>query len=553
MLEKLIISNYALIDYIEIDLHDGLSIITGETGAGKSIILGALSLLLGQRVDSKVIRNIEKKSVIEAVFNIAGYSLDSFFLQNDIDANGDECILRREILPNGRTRAFVNDTPVNLMTITEVASKLVDIHSQHSNALLLEPDYQLKVIDNLSSNSGLRKKYSAAFGDYEDLCRKLDDKLKRISKNKADEEYFRFQFEQIASLHLVDGEQEELEKAQVRLSNVSEIKESLWKSASLLNESDNAVIPALISISHQLDGISGMYEESAQLSERIDSILIEAKDIYSTIAADVENINDDPSELERIDDRLNSIYSLQQKHRVESIAGLLKIQQDLGKALSEIENSDDEIAGLKADLDKAKSKLAVIANELTESRKKAAEQFSDMLIKVASPLGMKNLVCRVDFKQCAFDKSGQDKIRFLFAFNKNQEPMPVEKTASGGEISRLMLCIKSIIAEKMQLPSIIFDEVDTGVSGEVANKIGEMMRRISQRIQVITITHLPQVAALGAHHYKVFKKDVEHSTVTNIAELDAESRIKEIAGMLSGSKIDSAAINNAKSLLGIKH
>ena len=550
MLKQLSISNYALIDKLEINLYDGLSIITGETGAGKSIILGALSLLLGQRADSKSIRNAEKKTVIEAVFDIRDYGLESVFETNDIDY-AEECIMRREILPNGRTRAFINDMPVVLSIMEDVATRLIDIHSQHSNAQLLNPAYQLNVIDGLSDNSELLEEYRKAYRSYSDLKRQLVETKKRIAKNKDDEEYFRFQYTQIASLKLEAGEQETLEKSRMSLSNVADIKEKLWDSANLLGGDERSAISYLSSVAHKLGSISGVYDEAGQLSERVDSALIEIKDVYSTIDDCLDNLADDPLELERIETRLNSIYSLQQKYHVGSVEELLKIQSDLERSLQEIDNSDGEINELQKRLSDAEKIVASLAEDLSQQRRKTAAAFERRLSGIAIPLGMKNFSCKVDFSPIPYDKNGKDSIRFLFSFNKNQELMPVEKAASGGEISRLMLCIKSIIAEKMQLPSIIFDEVDTGVSGEVANKIGEMMKRISDRIQVITITHLPQVAALGNHHYKVYKKDEGDSTVTNIIELDEDKRIREIAGMLSGSTINDAAMNNAKSLLNL--
>ncbi len=549
MLRRLSITNYALIDHLEVELHEGLSIITGETGAGKSIILGALSLLLGQRADVKSMRDTSKKSVIEAVFGIGDYNISSFFEENDIDWMGDECIVRREILPNGRNRAFINDTPVSITLLSAFTIRLIDIHSQHSNALLLAPAYQLTVVDNLSSNQNLRNDYSEAFRVYSKLVSELEDTKRRIAKNKSDEEYFRFQLDQFMDLGLKVDEQEELETAQNYLSNISTIKEKLWTASSLLGDDNKAIVSNLSAVVRQLDSIANVFPLASELSERVDSMLIEAKDIYATVADEVEKLEDDPSELEKIENRLNAIYSLQQRYHVDSVAELLDIQHGLEKSLSEIENADSEISDLEKKVAASKLKVAELADRLTAVRRSAANLFTEKLVAIAAPLGMKNLLAIVDFQTVPYEKTGQDKVRFLFAFNKNQTPMPVEKTASGGEISRLMLCIKSIIAEKMQLPSIIFDEVDTGVSGEVANKIGVMMRSIAKKIQVITITHLPQVAAMGSHHYKVYKRDTESGTLTNIKELDGNERVLEIAGMLSGSKVDDAAINNAKSLL----
>lgn len=551
MLKRLAISNYALIDSIEISLEGGLSIITGETGAGKSIIMGALSLLLGQRADMKSIRNSDKKTVVEAVFNVDGYGIDTLLDENDLDSGGEDCILRRELLPNGRSRAFVNDTPVTLSVLAEFASRLIDIHSQHSNALLLSPAYQLDIIDGLASDEVLKKEYAEIYDRYNKLGKLIEATKARIEKNKADEDYLRFQLRQFESVNLDQQSVDEMEKERTTLENVSEIKEHLWNSVSVLGNDDHSIVSGLSYLGQQIGRLNDVFDESKGLSQRIDNIYIEAKDILSTLSDYIDTLNDDPEELERINDQLNAVYSLLQRFHAKDVTELAEIKAGFEKSLFEIENSDEEISGLEKQMEDVKGALAVAADKLTSVRKAAAEEFSKKLMHTAIPLGMKNLLCKVDFVRSGYEKSGQDKIRFLFSFNKNQELMPVERTASGGEISRLMLCIKSIIAEKIQLPSIIFDEVDTGVSGDIANKIGQMMKDISMRIQVITITHLPQVAALGTHHYKVYKEDVGDSTVTNIRELDKEGRIREIAGMLSGSKIDDAAMNNAKSLLNL--
>ena len=549
MLKRLAISNYALIDSMEMSLYDGLSIITGETGAGKSIIMGALSLLLGQRADVKSIRNSDKKTVVEAVFDIRGYSMGDFFRENDLDADDAECMLRRELLPNGRSRAFINDTPVTLSTLSDLAMKLVDIHSQHSNALLLNPEYQLAVIDSLASDEKLRNEYTLVYNEYVALKRQLEETKARIEKNKSDEEYFRFQLRQFESVELDPDKVDEMEKSRVMLENVSEIKERLWNSSNILGNDDNSIISGLSYLAQQIEGLGEIFEDSKNLSSRVDSIYIEAKDIFDTLNSYIDRLNDDPDELERINDKLSDIYSLLQRYHAKDVTELADIKSGFEKSLFEIENSEEEISELEKKLADATIRLSKAADALTLARKSAAKNFSSKLVETAVPLGMKNLSSMIEFINSGYGKNGQDKIRLLFSFNKNQELMPVERTASGGEMSRLMLCIKSIIADKMQLPTIIFDEVDSGVSGDIANKIGGMMKKISEKIQVITITHLPQVAALGNHHYKVYKEDISDSTISNIKELDKEGRVKEIAGMLSGSTINSAAINNAKSLL----
>lgn len=549
MLKRLVISNYALIDNLEISLNGGLTIITGETGAGKSIILGALTLLLGERADVRSVRNSDKKTVVEGVFDISGYSIESFLSENDIDSYNSDCILRRELLPNGRSRTFVNDTPVTVSVLSELASRLIDIHSQHSNALLLNPVYQLDVIDGISTDKELKLKYAQIYDEYFDLKKRIEETKSRIEKNKADEEYFRFQLRQFDSVELDQDVINEMEKRRSTLENISEIKERLWNSSSILGNDDNSIVSGLSYLRQQLDGLIGIFDEAAAISQRVDSLYIESKDILDTLNGYVDNLNDDPDELEQINEKLSAVYSLQQRYHVKDVADLVKIKNDLEKALFEIDNSEEEISELQKKLGLISAKLEDAANKLTAERKSVASQFSEKLVAVAKPLGMKNLACKIEFLKTDYAKNGQDKIRFLFSFNKNQALMPVEKTASGGEISRLMLCLKSIIVEKMQLPSIIFDEIDTGVSGDIANKIGNMMKSISKKIQVIAITHLPQVAALGDYHYKVYKQDIGNLTVTNMAELNKIERINEIAGMLSGAQINAAAMDNAKSLL----
>lgn len=551
MLKRLVIANYALIDHLDIDFHDGLSIITGETGAGKSIILGALSLIFGQRADSKIIRNASNKSIIEAYFDIQGYELESFFAEQDLDYIEDECILRREIAPNGRSRAFINDSLVTLSVLADLASRLVDIHSQHNNALLLSPSYQLKIIDNVACNGELTGGYVQLYNQYAHAVTDLEKVKEKIEKSKADEEYYRFQLRQFKELMLSEGEQETLESERTVLSNVTEIKQSLKDACDMISDNDVSILSMMSQVVNRISSLKTLYDQAETINARLDSVSIEITDIYDTLSHTLNTLEDDPEELERVEERLSAIYALQQKYHVGTDTELIEIQHKLEHSLEEIAHSDDEIQIREQQLEAYRKELQIVADRLTLARQKAARQMSERLIALAKPLGMKNLRCEIELIKVPFERTGQDKIRFMFAFNKNQDLMPIEKTASGGEVSRLMLCLKSIVAESTMLPSIIFDEVDTGVSGEVANKIGLMMKQISDRIQVIAITHLPQVAALGEHHYKVYKTDDEHATVTNIKELDKEGRIREIAGMLSGATIDDAAINNAKSLLNL--
>lgn len=551
MLRRLSISNYALIEHLEIDLKDGLSIVTGETGAGKSIIIGALSLILGQRSDMKVVRDLSKKTIVEAVFDIQNYHLRDFFEQNDLDYFPSECIIRREIMPTGRTRSFVNDVPVTLALLSELSQRLIDIHSQHSNALLLTASYQLNVIDSLAGNAELRQAYKAAYSQLVEIRQAYEDMRARIDRNRQDEEYFRFQLEQLTSARLADGEQETLEQEKRILENLTVLRNSLTTVCMTLNDGDGSVAEMLSGAERQVASLGDIYEPSGSLSERIESILIEAKDIYETITKDLQRLGGDASGLDEIEERLSLIYTLQQKFRVGSVAELLALQANIQKSLEEIDNSDTELQSLQRQMAETEDTVGQLAEKLTVSRKKTSEMFMASLRKSVAYLGLKNFSGDIEFEQIPFSSTGHDRLHFKVSFNINQKPLLIEETASGGELSRLMLCIKSIIAEKMQLPTIIFDEIDTGVSGEVADKIGKLMKKISENIQVITITHLPQVAALGVQHYKVFKQDTATETLTRMKVLDEEGRIRELAGMLSGAEIDNAAIENAKSLMKI--
>lgn len=551
MLTHLLITNYALIDHLEIDFKKGLTIITGETGAGKSIILGALSLILGERADLKVIRKAENKSVIEASFNIEAYNdMEHFFEQNDIEFFDNECILRREIASNGRSRAFINDTPVTLSVLRELTLRLVDIHSQHSNMLLADALYQLSIIDSVSGNDSIKADYSKQFSQYKKLKVEIEKLKAEYEKNRQEEDYIQFQLDQIAALKLQENEDEELEREQSRLSNVNEIKQCLWSASSVIQDEDNSIVSQLSVLSRSFLQIENVDADLKELSERLQSLMIELKDFSRTISSIQDSYVDDPNELERITERLNNIYDLENKHKLSCVNELIALQHSYEEKLAVITNSDDEIKRMEEKLIIVEKEARTKAKELSLSRRKGAEIFKQELEKTAIPLGMKNLRFEIGFEDCELCAQGMDKVEFLFAFNKQQQVMPIENTASGGELSRVMLCIKAIIAQNMQLPTIIFDEVDTGVSGEIAHKMGEMMGDISNNIQVIAITHLPQVAVKGNSHLKVYKADTDEATYTSMCELTKEERVEEIARMLSGREIDAAAINNARSLLG---
>lgn len=550
MLESLHISNYALIDKVDIRFSDGFNIITGETGAGKSIMLGALSLLLGGRADTKAVRDTQRKSIIEAQFTFGEYeSLKQFCNENDIEWDDERCILRREIAPAGRSRAFINDSPVPLSKLEEVAMRLVDIHSQHQNQLLSNSDFQLRVIDTLAHNEGRLAEYAIRYKTLRDAMRQLKAAKNRIAKNRDDEEFMRFQLEQIDELNLQDGEQEQLEHDRDILANMTEIKSNLYEAMHALSEGPNDILTALSDAEMACNAAASALPENENIPSRLENASVELRDIADTISAIYQKLNADPNELEAIEQRLDNIYTLQRKHHVDSVAALIELRENLRNKLSELDNSDEEIAEREREARRALALTRETAAEISQARKDAAAKFADELKVQAMPLGMKNLQCEIRVEQADLSSTGADKVEFMFAFNKNQELRPVKGVASGGEISRLMLSIKAIIADKMQLPSIIFDEVDTGVSGDVANRIGEMMRRISSTIQVIAITHLPQVAAKGSTHYKVYKEDDETSTHTRICRLTDPQRVDEIALMLSGDSNDEAARANALSLL----
>ena len=552
MLKSLHISNYALIDTVDISFHHGFNTITGETGAGKSIMLGALSLILGGRADLKAVRDSGKKSVIEASFEVSKYpKLKEYCLDNDIEWDDTLCILRREIAPAGRSRAFINDSPVTLDLLSHVAMQLVDIHSQHQNQLLTSDEFQLRVIDNLAGNGELLSEYSRRYAAYRNTLKRLHDTKKLIEQNRNDEDFTRFQLEQLDELGLTDGEQEQLEHDRDILSNITDIKSTLSGALDSLSEGTHNALGLLAETSDYCEELSQYLEDSDNISERLETVRIELRDIAETLSAYDQEFQADPEELEAIESRLNTLYSLQQKHRVSTVGELITLREELRDKLDKLENSTFTIEELEKEARRAKAAAKQLALELSQRRSEEAARLEETLRETAMPLGMKNLRTQVKVSQGELTPTGMDKVEFLFAFNKNQPLMPVGGTASGGEISRLMLSIKAIIATKMQLPSIIFDEVDTGVSGDVANRMGAMMQDISRNIQVITITHLPQVAAKGNAHFKVYKEDDDEATHTRIRELNADDRVDELAVMLSGSKVDEAARANARSLLNI--
>ncbi len=549
MIKTLHISNYALIDRIDITFFPGLNIITGETGAGKSIILGALGLLLGGRADTKVVRDPNVKSVIEATFSADGYtSLQQFCEENDIDWDDDTVILRREISTTGRSRAFINDSPVNLAQLQTAGLFLIDIHSQHQNLLLASPPYQLQVIDSVACNATLNDEFHTLYNSYRQALRQYKQERIALDKARTNEEFLRYQYDMLVNASLQPGELEELENERKLLANMAQVKASLQLIGGALTDGDTNADDLVREAAAEASQIASYVDDGEALADRLEALRVELRDIAATFADADGALSDDPARLDEVEERLNLLYDLL-RQQAETIEQLIEIRDRLANEIKAIDLGDEGLQKSETAAKKAKRAAMEKAEELSASRKAAAQQFAADLKERATPLGMKNLQVEISIKPVQLSATGIDAIEFLFAFNKNQPLMPVGSTASGGEISRLMLSIKSLVAHKMQLPSIVFDEVDTGVSGDVAHRMGALMKDISENIQVIAITHLPQVAAKGNAHFRVFKTDTDSSTITRIELLTPENRIAEIAQMLSGSTIDQAALANARALI----
>lgn len=549
MLKCLNISNYALIDKLELDLSSGLTIVTGETGAGKSIIMGALMLLLGERADSRIVTDGKAKTVVEATFDVSAYGLEPLFADNEIDYSEQECILRREVSATGRSRAFVNDTPVTLALLRDIATRLIDIHSQHNNMLLADPAYQLKVLDSIANNQETLAMYRELYRQMVTAQRDLHDLQQQLERDKAELDYISFQHNQLAELNLIAGEDADLEAEHTMLANVETLKEQLWDVTSLLDNDEHSMLTDLQTIVNRLDAAADKMGDVAELSERVKSCLIELKDVCAAVRTAEERLQHDPQRLQQIDDRLNAIYELERKHNVHTVDELLQLQHSLAQRMNAITAGDDRVAALQQQVAQARTQAQEVAATLHRRREQAAEQLTEQLSALAATLAMRNLKFVIDFAQCDLCPTGADAVNFLFAFNKNQTPMSVKDTASGGEISRVMLCVKTVMARVMQLPTIVFDEVDTGVSGDVADMIGKLMSEIAAKIQVIAITHLPQVAACAHSHLLVYKTDEQDRTITRVTALDDEGHLREVARMLSGRDVDRAALDNARSLI----
>lgn len=552
MLRSLYIQNYALIEKLDIDFGSGFSVITGETGAGKSIILGAIGLLLGQRADVKSIRRGAAKCVIEARFEIAGYGMQPFFEENELEYE-DECILRREVYASGKSRAFINDTPASLVQMKELGEQLIDVHSQHQNLLLNKEGFQLNVLDILAHDEDELAAYQSLHREWKQAQRDLENLIALAGQNKADEDYIRFQLEQLEDAHLTAGEQEELEREADTLSHAEEIKAGLFRAGQVMNSDEGGLLSALKECLNTMSGLQKVYPSAGELAERLESSYIELKDISQEISGKEEEVEFNPARLEEVNDRLNLVYTLQQKHRVSTVDELLALADDYAAKLSNITSSDEQIEELNSRSESLYNKVKKQAAVLTELRTAAAREVEKQMAARLIPLGMPNVRFRVEIgTRKEPGAHGADTVGFLFSANKNGALQNISSVASGGEIARVMLSVKAMIAGAVKLPTIVFDEIDTGVSGEIADRMADIMQEMgdSDR-QVISITHLPQIAARGRAHYKVYKQDNETETNSHIRRLTDEERVEEIAHMLSGATLTEAALNNAKALLGI--
>ena len=550
MLRQLYIRNFTLIDELDITFKPGFSVITGETGAGKSIILGAIGQILGNRADARMVKAGCDKCVIEAHFDLSNYDMEGFFDDNDIDYEPEDCIIRRELKANGKSRAFINDTPVALTTARELGQQLVDIHSQHQNLLLQKEDFQLNVVDIIAHNSQLLNDYRTLFDGYAKAKAALREKEEECEKDRANEDFLRFQADELVTAKLIDGEQEELEQELETLSHAEDIKGALFDADNLLSGDDRCITQSCKTMLSRLSDIGDVYPAIRQVTERIDSAYIELKDIARDISNLAESIDFDPARLTMANERLDTIYTLQKKHHVESVAELIAIRDSLTARLNDITNSEDMLEDMRRQVEDMHRKATEAAARLTESRQEAARHVTEQLLAQMTALGMPNARFEIKFETKELAADGADRISYMFSANKNVPLEPIAQVASGGEVARVMLSLKAMISGAVKLPTIIFDEIDTGVSGRVAEMMAQIMRQMGRADrQVISITHLPQIAALGTTHYKVEKTDTDDTTISRMRMLGHDERITEIAQMLSGSNISDAAIENAKSLL----
>ena len=550
MLKQLYIKNYALIDHLDIELYPGFSVITGETGAGKSIILGAIGLLLGQRADSKSIKAGAEKCVIEAHFDLSRYPMQDFFEENEIEQDSEDTIIRRELTSAGKSRAFINDTPVSLSMLKELGEQLVDVHSQHQNLLLQKQDFQLSVVDIIANDQKELTAYQQTYSQLQTAKSQLQELKDDIERNRQSLDFLQFQYEELENARLTEGEQEELEQQSETMEHAEDIKTALYEADNALYGEQMGVVTQVRTAKNALSGISKVMPKTAELAERLESCRIELKDIADEVSSMLEDTDFDPAELEQINARLDRIYELEKKYHAETVEELISQRDELRQKLSNIENSDEALAELEAKCQQLKAKCQQQADALTKLRQKAGKAIEQQLSQRLVPLGMPNVRFEVNVQKGELGKNGQDAVAFLFSANTSTPLQPVAQVASGGEIARVMLSLKAMISGAVKLPTIIFDEIDTGVSGKIAEKMADIMQEMGQtERQVISITHLPQIASKGSHHYRVSKEETPNGTISQMQELAQDERIGEIAQMLSGSDVSEAAIQNAKELL----
>ena len=550
MLKHLYIKNFTLIDELDISLYEGFSVITGETGAGKSIILGAIALLLGQRADSKTIKQGADKCIIEAHFDLSRYNLQPFFDENDIEYDADDCIIRRELTAAGKSRAFINDTPVALSMLKELGDQLMDVHSQHQNLLLNKQDFQLEVVDIIADDAAQLAKYQRTYVEYQKAEKELAEMMFAIERNRENRDFLHFQFEELENAHLQEGEQEELEQRSETMEHSEDIKSALYTTDNALSAEQVGVIESLRSSLSALRSIESVYPEVSELVERIDSSYIDLKDISQEISSLLESVDFDPAELDQVNNRLDRIYELEKKYHVDTVEELIAKRDELHLQLEAIENGDESLDALKARRHELETQARKEADTLTNLRAKAAKTIELEMQKRLVPLGMPHVRFSIQLNPIELGANGADKVSFLFSANTSTPLQPVSQVASGGEIARVMLSLKAMISGAVKLPTIIFDEIDTGVSGKTAEMMAQIMKEMGGHgRQVISITHLPQIAALGSVHYKVEKNETASGTTSKMRQLDDKERVREIAQMLSGSDISEAAIQNAKELL----
>ena len=555
MLKKLDIRNFTLIDHLEMALYPGFSVITGETGAGKSIVIGAIGLLLGNRADAKQVKRGCDKCIIEATFDLSIYHSDvlkDFFEDNDLDYEPEECLLRREVNANGKSRAFINDTPVTLALMRELGEQLIDVHSQHQNLLLSKEDFQLNVVDIIARDRQQLADYRAAFAEYRSAQRRLEELREQIATSRDNEDFLRFQQKELSEANLASGEQEQLEQEAELMSHAEDIKRALHEADYGLSGDDTGIVNLTRSIAAQLRSVADVYPEAQELAERLDGCFVELKDISQEIASKVDDVEYDPQRFNLITQRLDTIYTLQQKFHVQTVDELLDRLNGINAQLDNIDNSDEELQELERSVEKLHAVCVEKAAVLTGMRRKSATMVEQELSKLLVPLGIPKVRFKVEVSPADLSTNGADKVMFLFSANSSTDMQPVSQVASGGEIARVMLSLKAMISKAIGLPTIIFDEIDTGVSGRVAEQMAHIMRDMGKaNRQVICITHLPQIAAAGSTHYKVAKQETEQGTVSTMTQLSDEQRITEIAQMLSGSDVSQAAVDNAKSLLAL--